>query len=111
MRFPPIKIMRDGMIDREWENYIAANVRAPGAVLNDIRSMVASNNTATAKLQQIIDEFGLEAHQAYCEINKDLSEQVLRDRIGKMPDGVYEAVDWNEFDGMNLRTDWNFFKW
>jgi len=99
MRFPPIKIIRDGIIDPEWENYIAANVRAPGAVLNDIRSMVASNNTATAKLQQIIDEFGLEAHQAYCEINKDLSEQVLRDRIGKMPDGVYEAVDWNEFDG------------
>ncbi len=24
---------------------------------------------------------------------------MLRDRIGKMPDGVYEAVDWNEFDG------------
>jgi N-methylhydantoinase B len=99
MRFPPVRIIRDGAIDPEWENYIAANVRAPGAVLNDIRSMVASNNTATAKLHQIIDEFGLEKHQQYCEINKDLSEQVLRERIAKMPDGVYEAVDWNEFDG------------
>ncbi|HEY4277956.1 MAG TPA: hydantoinase B/oxoprolinase family protein [Conexibacter sp.] len=99
MRFPPIQIIRDGAIDSQWENYIAANVRAPGAVLNDIRSMVAANNTATGKLNQIIDEFGLENHHKYCEINKDLSEQVLRERIAKIPDGVYEAVDWNEFDG------------
>jgi N-methylhydantoinase B len=99
MRFPPVRIIRDGAIDPEWETYIAANVRAPGAVLNDIRSMVASNNTATGKLNQIIDEFGLEKHREYCEINKNLSEQVLRERIAKLPDGVYEATDWNEFDG------------
>jgi N-methylhydantoinase B len=99
MRFPPVRIIRGGAIDGEWEKYIAANVRAPGAVLNDIRSMISANNTATGKLNQIVDEFGLEAHQLYCEINKDLSEQVLRERIALLPDGVYEAVDWNEFDG------------
>ena len=99
MRFPPIRIIKDGRIDPEWEHYIAANVRAPGAVLNDIRSMIASNNTANAKLDQIIGEFGLENHKQYCEINKDLTEQVLRERISRMPDGVYETVDWNEFDG------------
>jgi N-methylhydantoinase B len=99
MRFPPIQIIREGKIDTEWEKYIAANVRAPGAVLNDIRSMVASNNTASRKLNQIIDEFGLENHKRYCEINKDLSEQVLRERISKLPDGIYKATDWNEFDG------------
>ncbi|QEC46479.1 hydantoinase B/oxoprolinase family protein [Baekduia soli] len=99
MLFPPVRIIRDGAIDQEWEHYIAANVRAPGPVLNDIRSMIAANNTANTKLNQIVDEFGLEAHQQYCEINKDLSEQVLRERIAKIPDGVYEAVDWNEFDG------------
>jgi N-methylhydantoinase B len=99
MRFPPVRIIRDGAIDEEWETYIAANVRAPGAVLNDIRSMISSNNTAARKLKQIIDEFGLEAHREYCEINKDLSEQVLRERIAKLPDGVYETVDYNEFDG------------
>jgi N-methylhydantoinase B len=99
MRFPPVRIIRDGAIDEEWEKYIAANVRAPGAVLNDIRSMISANNTATGKLNQIVEEFGLEAHREYCEINKDLSEQVIRERIALLPDGVYETVDWNEFDG------------
>lgn len=99
MRFPPVRIIREGMIDGEWEKYIAANVRAPGPVLNDIRSMIAANNTASRKLAEVVREFGLERHREYCEINKDLSEQVLRDRISRIPDGVYEAVDWNEFDG------------
>jgi N-methylhydantoinase B len=99
MLFPPVRIIRDGAIDSEWEKYIAANVRAPGPVLNDIRSMIASNNTAQKKLTNVIDEFGIESHREYCEINMDLSEQVLRERIEKIPDGTYEAVDWNEFDG------------
>ena len=99
MLFPPIRIIREGAIDSEWEKYIAANVRAPGPVLNDIRSMIAANNTAQQKLTNVIDEFGLESHREYCEINMDLSEQVLRERIEKIPDGIYEAVDWNEFDG------------
>lgn len=99
MLFPPVRIIRDGAIDSEWEKYIAANVRAPGPVLNDIRSMIASNNTAQKKLDRVIEEFGIEQHREYCEINMDLSEQVLRERIEKIPDGTYEAVDWNEFDG------------
>ncbi|HZO05545.1 MAG TPA: hydantoinase B/oxoprolinase family protein [Solirubrobacterales bacterium] len=99
MLFPPVRIIRDGKIDTEWEKYIAANVRAPGPVLNDIRSMIASNNTASKKLHGVIDEFGLEAHREFCAINMDLSEQVMRERIEKIPDGTYEAVDWNEFDG------------
>ena len=91
MRFPPIQIIRNGRIDRQWELYIAANVRTPGPVLNDIRSMIAACNTGNRKLSEIIDTFGLETFQEYCEINKDLTEQVLRERIAKIPDGVYET--------------------
>ena len=97
--FPPVRIIRDGKIDSEWEHYIAANVRAPGEVLNDIRSMIAANNTASRKLEQIVSEYGVDRHREFCEINKDLSEQVIRDRISRMPDGTYEAVDWQHWDG------------
>jgi len=99
LRFPPIKIIRDGAIDGEWEHFIAANVRAPGPVLNDIRSLIAANNTAARKLVDVIAEFGLDRHREYCEINKDLTERLMRERISRIPDGVYYAKDWNEFDG------------
>jgi N-methylhydantoinase B len=99
MLFPPVRIIRDGAIDSEWERFISINTRTPGPVLNDLRSMIAANNTAASKLSEIIDEFGVERHREYCEISKDLTEKLLRERISRIPDGVYETVDWNEFDG------------
>jgi N-methylhydantoinase B len=97
--FPPIRIIREGAISKEWERFIASNVRAPGPVLNDIRSMIAANNTALRKLGEVVDEYGLERHREFCAINKDLTERLLRERIALIPDGVYETVEWNEFDG------------
>jgi len=99
IRFPPIRIIRDGRIDASWATFIGANVRAPGPVLNDIRSMISANNVGNQKLRSIIDQFGLEAYRELCGVNKDLTEQLLRDRIERIPDGVYESVDWTEFDG------------
>ncbi|KQV77806.1 hypothetical protein ASC64_03035 [Nocardioides sp. Root122] len=99
LRFPPVRIIRDGEMDSQWESFIAANVRASDEVLNDIRSMIAANNTASRKLVDVLDEFGLERHRQFSEVNKDLSERVLRQRIERIPDGVYHALDWNEFDG------------
>lgn len=99
LRFPPVRIIRDGRIDSEWERFIGANVRVSGRVLNDLGSMIAANNTAARKLNQIIDEFGLDRYKEFCEINKDLTERLLRERIERIPDGTYEVLDWNEFDG------------
>lgn len=100
LRFPPVKIIKGGRIDKDWERFIAANVRAPGPVLSDIRSMIAANNVvANQRLNAIVDEFGLDGYRELCEINKNLSEELLRERITRLPDGVYESADWNEFDG------------
>ena len=97
--FPPTQIVRNGKIDPEWERFIGANVRMPGPVLNDIRSMVSANNVGSRKLSEIVREYGVERHIEYCNINKDLSEAVMRQRIERIPDGTYRTRDWNEFDG------------
>jgi N-methylhydantoinase B len=93
LRFPAVRIIQQGEIEPEWERFIAANVRTPGPVLNDIRSMIAANNVAENKLSSVIDRFGIERHRQYCEITKDLTEQAFRRRIERLPDGVYETVE------------------
>ncbi|GAA4546559.1 hypothetical protein GCM10023175_29020 [Pseudonocardia xishanensis] len=100
LRFPPVKVIRDGRLDREWERFIAANVRTPDPVLNDIRGMIAANTgVAAERLVAIIDEFGLDIYRELTVVNKALSEQVMRQRVERMPDGVYRVTDWHEFDG------------
>jgi N-methylhydantoinase B len=68
-------------------------------VLNDIRSMISANNVGNQKLRSIVDQFGIQTYRDLCMVNKGLTEQLLRERIERIPDGVYEAVDWTEFDG------------
>jgi N-methylhydantoinase B len=97
--FPPTRAITQGRIDPEWERFVRTNVRLPGIVISDIRSMMAANNVGQQKLQQIVEQFGIEKLQRYSEINKDLTEQTFRRRIEAMRDGVYETTEWIEFDG------------
>jgi N-methylhydantoinase B len=99
LRFGPTLIMSDGQVDPGWEAHFRSNVRVAELVLNDIRGMIAANNVAQTKLTEVIDRFGIERFQEYCDINKRLSEEALRKRIEKLPDGTYEAAEWIEFDG------------
>lgn len=99
MRFPLLRVIRGGRLDPEWERCIEANVRSSSVVLNDIRGMIAANNVAQIKQAALIGRFGLERHREYCEITKQLTEDLLRRRISGMLDGTYESVDWVEYDG------------
>ncbi|HTR75251.1 MAG TPA: hydantoinase B/oxoprolinase family protein [Solirubrobacterales bacterium] len=101
VRFPATKVMRDGELDSEWERYLRANVRIADLVINDLRAMIAANNVAQRKLVELIDRFGLEDYTEFCEINKTLTEEAFRARIGRLPDGVYETSEWLEYDGQN----------
>jgi N-methylhydantoinase B len=97
--FPSIRAVRGGTLDPEWERYIANSVRSPGPVLNDLRSMIAANNVGQRQIAHLIDSYGMDQFLQFSELNKGLSEQALRRRIAKLPDGVYEAHDWCEYDG------------
>jgi N-methylhydantoinase B len=98
LRFPATRIVSGGTFVRDIQRLILNNVRL-GIVMNDIRSLVAANNAAQARLSDLLDRYGLDTYERYCEINKDLTEQIVRERISRIPDGVYEAVDWVEYDG------------
>ena len=98
LRFPATRIVHRGKFVRDIQRLILNNVRL-SVVMNDIRSLVAANNAAQARLADLLDRYGLETYERYCEINKNLTEELVRSRIEQVPDGVYEAVDWVENDG------------
>lgn len=105
LRFPAVRIVQEGKFVRDIERLLVNNVRLP-IVLNDIRSLVAANNAAQSRIEVLLDEYGLDVYEAYCERNKDLTEEVVRARIAAIPDGVYEAVDWVEYDGHGVDGLW-----
>ncbi|WP_344318446.1 hydantoinase B/oxoprolinase family protein, partial [Acrocarpospora pleiomorpha] len=66
---------------------------------NDVRSLVASNNTGIRRLLATIEEFGLQQFTAYTRRNFEIAEQVVRERLARLPDGVWEAEEWTEHNG------------
>ncbi|MCW3067146.1 MAG: hypothetical protein JWN32_4318, partial [Solirubrobacterales bacterium] len=98
IRFPAVRLVSEGNWIRDMERLFVHNVRLP-IVMNDLRSLVAANNAAQSRIADLLDQYGPETYERYCEVGKDLTEELVRARIDKLPDGVYEAVDWVEYDG------------
>jgi N-methylhydantoinase B len=99
LSFPGVRFVREGRMSRDWSLFIANSVRVPVPVLNDVRSMIASLNVGQRRLSRVIETHGLGTHREYCQINKALSEQLIRQRISLLPDGEYVAKEWIEYDG------------
>lgn len=100
LRLPPgVKIFDQGKPVESVRRLIANNVRVPELYWNDVRSMVASNTTGSKRLLEAIDEFGFETFRDYTALSFVLAEDVLRGRIGEIPNGTYEAEDWVEGNG------------
>lgn len=98
LAFPGTRIARRGVLDPEWEAFIANNVRVSGTVLNDLRSMLAGNNAGQRRVEALIDEVGQEKYWSLNEQAKALSERGMRSIIEQLPDGTYDSKDWVEYD-------------
>jgi N-methylhydantoinase B len=99
LNFPPTRLVEAGEMRRDWVRFISNNVRLPGPVMGDLKSLVAANIATQRRLDDLLGKYGLDEYKRYCRINMDLSEAALRERIARIPDGVYEAEDWVEYDG------------
>ncbi len=99
LNFPPTRFVEGGRMREDWVRFIMNNVRLPGPVMGDLKSLVAANIATQRRLDDLLEKYDLEEYRRYCEINKDLSETALRERIERIPDGTYRSEDWLEYDG------------
>ncbi|MEP9350777.1 hydantoinase B/oxoprolinase family protein [Xanthobacter sp. KR7-225] len=100
LRMPPgVKVFERGAPVDSVRLMITNNVRLPVLLWNDIRSLVAANNVGAARLCATLDEFGLDEFDRYMQRGFDMAEDVVRSRIRSLPDGVYEADEWQEHNG------------
>jgi N-methylhydantoinase B len=103
LAFPGTKIVSEGRIDRQWEQFFATNVRMAGTVLNDMRSMIAANNAGQRRLEAMVEDIGIDRFNELNDESKRLSDEAMRRTIETLPDGTYESEDWVEFDGRGVQ--------
>ena len=70
---------------------LAANVRAPEAVMGDLHAQVSGNAVGAHRLVEMLEEFGLDDIEDLAAAILDRSEAGMRAAIAEIPDGEYRS--------------------
>lgn len=100
LRIPPVKLMKGGRVDAEIMEMVLANVRLAKSMRSDLLSQVSANLTATKRVVELVERYGLETVNRSMEIEMDASERRVRAAIRRWPDGRYSAEDSMDNDGI-----------
>lgn len=97
---PPIKLVREGILDEDILNLILSNVRTPEERKGDILAQIAGNNTGKLRLEETVKKYGRKKLLQYGQLIQDYTEKILRETILAIPEGVYSFWDFMDNDGI-----------
>ena len=100
IRIPPIRLVRNGALDADTMRLLLANVRGNVERRGDFDAQIGSLKTGTARLLEIIERRGEREAATYAMQLIDYSARLMRHTIAAIPDGVYEAEDALDDDGI-----------
>lgn len=101
LRLPMVKLLKAGKEDEEIFEIIGNQIRMPEITLGDIRAQISSLMVRTDRVDQLYAKYGKELIQGSCEELLNYSERRMRAGLKDLADGVYEAVDYIDDDGVN----------
>lgn len=87
---PPCRLYAAGR-PQQVLDLVAANVRAPEAVLGDLHAQVSGNAVGAHRLVEMLDEFDLADIEELAAAILDRSEAGMRAAIAEIPDGEYRS--------------------
>jgi N-methylhydantoinase B len=91
IQYPPTRLERAGVVQRDVEAIIRANSRTPEVVLGDIRGQVGVGRLGERRLAETIARYGRDALLATFAGLQDLAEAYARRALASWPDGTHEG--------------------
>ncbi len=96
---PPVRIVKDGVIDPDLMRFFLDNVRTPQERQGDFAAQVMANNTGVSRTTALLEKYGRETVGAYAAKLIDYAENMTRQAISELPDGQYIFEDVLDDDG------------
>ena len=100
VRIPALRLVRAGEINAEVFELLMANVRASHERRADFEAQLGSLKTGAARLLEICERSGTVEALEYSKHLIDYAARLMRRTISEIPDGVYEAEDALDDDGV-----------
>src|SRR5829696_8084022 len=103
IRIPPIRLVRNGVLDTDIMRLLLANVRGNVERRGDFDAQIGSLKTGAARLLEIVERRGEAEATEYASQLINYSARLMRYTIASIPDGSYEAEDALDDDGVEDR--------
>src|SRR5688572_18645218 len=101
LRIPPIRLVRGGVVDSDTMRLLLANVRGNVERGGDFDAEMGSFKTGPTRLLKILERRGEREATEYAAQLIDYSARLMRHTIESIPDGIYEAEDALDDDGVD----------
>lgn len=98
-RFPGVKLIEKGQIRTDILRTFMRNVRLPQQQKGDLLAQVAALHVGAERVRELAIQYGVGRLKEICGELLNLTERRVRAEIEKIPDGVYEVVDYLDHDG------------
>src|SRR5437868_8648504 len=96
--FPPMKIVDGGELRSDLVRLYLRMSRAAEMVRLDLTAMIAANNVAKTRVQELCRRYGGETVKALMHDLLDVSEAKLRARLRELPDGTFRHRSYLEYE-------------
>ncbi len=97
---PPVKLVSGGVMNHDLLAILAANSRVPNSNWGDLNAQIGALDLGEARLHGLLDEYGDAVIAAAFEIFSKRADAVMREAIGRLPDGTYSFEDVLDNDGI-----------
>ena len=96
--FPPFKIVEGGVLRNDLVRLYLRMSRVAEIVRLDLTAMIAANNVAKQRVQELCRTYGKETVKAVMQDMLDYSEERMRGRLRELPDGTWRHRSYLEYD-------------
>jgi N-methylhydantoinase B len=99
-RVPPVKIMRERVLQQDIVDILAANSRVPQSNWGDLNGQLNALDLGEKRSHALLDEYGDATIEAALATLTARAEALMRANISALPDGTYSYDDFLDNDGI-----------
>lgn len=100
LQIPPVRIIKERVLDEEIMSLIRENVRTKVEFKGDLLAQYAANNVGEQRLSELFKKHGTETVTAHMQEIMNYSERRMRAGIERIKDGSYSFEDYIEGDSI-----------
>jgi N-methylhydantoinase B len=97
-----LKVYKRGQPDPEIMRVIRHNVRYPDQCFGDMDAQIAACELGRRRYLALIQKYGLDLVQGCIRAIWDQCEAIARERIRRLPDGIYVGESFLDSDGVDM---------